>query len=663
MSHVHDLIRKLAHDARSPVDAPVPMVMLPSPAAWFIIRRMKRFLATAGLVALLAACAPSGPGTRPGDTGDGGIERIEAMLAAGDYVDAALAYEQQALTRPLAADRLLIGAAEAWLRAGRLDEAELALGRIDNAALTDRDLVRLDLAQAELAMRRGDLANAGWLLASTADRLPGGLEDRHAQLEARLRELGSRPVRDALAALREAVSSDDFTGETALALMLEFPVAELERVLYEAGDEPRLLPWLDLVISARENLLDDPALDEALAAWERRWPELDYADDQARRWVAAWRQTRPMPEHITVLLPARGTALHRPGEALREGLLAGWLRLPPRQRPELAFRYIGEAPEDVLAAWFDAREQGTDLLIGPLDRRKAQALAELPDAGVIPTLLLNLPEEVDRLAEASGEMTALALPPETEAELAAIHALATGRRRALVLSQYSDWGERVSQAFADTFRLGGGQVLSERIYDPDLPDHSTLLREVLEVDRSEARIDRIAGLLEGDVESVAQRRSDVDVIFLGARAADGRALMPQLEFFDAGDLTLLATSYIVDGAPRPERDRDLDGILTPMPPWFLDFTAAGAVRDRARSLYAGLDNATLSRLHGLGRDAIALVPWLSMMRADPTLSLPGMMGDLSLPDGHVIQRDLPVVRIEGGHARPIEFEHESASPR
>ncbi|HSH27774.1 MAG TPA: penicillin-binding protein activator [Wenzhouxiangella sp.] len=228
-----------------------------------------------------------------------------------------------------------------------------------------------------------------------------------------------------------------------------------------------------------------------------------------------------------------------------------------------------------------------------------------------------------------------------------------GGRRALVLSQYSDWGERVAGAFIDTFTLGGGQVVADRIYDPEIPDHSTLLREMLEIDRSRARINRVAGLLDGEVESEAQRRSDIDVIFLGARASDGRLLRPQLEFFDAGDLTLMATSYIVDGAPRPERDRDLDGITTPMPPWFLDFTTAGAVRERAASLYAGLDNATLSRLHALGRDAIALVPWLSMMRADPTLALPGMMGELSLPDDHVIERNLPVVRIEGGRARPV----------
>src|SRR5699024_7555786 len=128
------------------------------------------------------ACAPSGPGTRSETGIDGG--RIERMLARGDYTEAALAFEQQALSRPLDADRLWLRAAEAWLEAARLDQAEKTLRRIDTAALVDAELVRLDLVQAELAMRRGDLANAGWLLASTAERLPRSLQARHAELEA-----------------------------------------------------------------------------------------------------------------------------------------------------------------------------------------------------------------------------------------------------------------------------------------------------------------------------------------------------------------------------------------------------------------------------------------------------------------------------------------------
>src|SRR5690625_5734584 len=83
-----------------------------------------------------------------------------------------------------------------------------------------------------------------------------------------------------------------------------------------------------------------------------------------------------------------------------------------------------------------------------------------------------------------------------------------------------------------------------------------------------------------------------------------------------------------------------------MPPWFLGYTAAGNFHEQSRTLYAGFESATLSRMHALGRDAMSLVPWLAMMRSDPVLTLPGMLGDLSLPDGHRIRRDLPVVELD-----------------
>jgi len=576
-------------------------------------------------------------------------------MSAGEFEAAARGWEARAAESTDRRGALLLRAGEAWLAANRPGRAERAFERIDIGTLSGDERIRLDLAQAELAMARGRLANAGWLLASTADRLPRHLAARHAELEARLQTLQSQPIRGALAALEEALDEPDFSGETALALLLEFPLADLEGAAKEAIGRTELLPWLDLVVSARENLLDDAGLEAGLAAWQDRWPRIDYPADEALAWVAAWRQTRPLPGRIAVLLPAPDTPLSEPGKALRNGLLAGWLELPPDRRPELRFEYLDDDPEAVLGAWFDARENGVDHLIGPLARHHVDALLELPDAGLLPSLLLNLPRERDLLTTVGGEIAALAMPPEHEAELAAIHALSAGHERAIVLSQYSDWGERVAEAFSETFTLGGGRIVASRIYDPALPDHSTLLRELLHIERSETRTGELARTLGMAVESVPARRTDVDAIFLGARAEDGRAIRPQLAFFDAGELALLATSHIVEGAPRPDRDRDLEGVIVPLSPWFIDDTPAGAKRLRARRLYDNLGNATLSRLHALGRDAIALLPWLEMMRADRQLRLPGMMGTFSLPDDRFVERELPIVELRGGRARPVEM--------
>lgn len=608
-------------------------------------------LTTLAVLVMLTACAPTD--IRP-DRVDEDPEqaRIEQLLTAGDYRAAALALTELAGARPEQAPGLHIDAAEAWLKAGNADQAETALERVDMDRLGFFDQVRVDLARAELSLLRDDLPAAGWLLAHNADHLPGELIERHRALEDRLRRLETEPVRSALTALEEALAEPDFHPETALALLIEFPLDQLEVLVYEVGDRPDLLPWLDLVISAREHLLDEEALLQSLRGWQSRYPEVAYSAEQAHSWISAWRRSRPLPGPVSVLLPGPDSPLYRPGHALRDGILAGWLELIPRRRPDIRFHYLGEGADAVIPAWFDAREQGAEFVIGPLDRDQVDALLTLPDGGLIPTVLLNRPRNPEHLHQAEGSLASLALPPEEEAEMAAVRALVAGHERAVVLARFNNWGERVAQAFAETFELGGGQILQNRIYDPDRADHSFLLTEVLEIDQSESRIEQLARVLNEPVESVPQRRTDVDVIFLAARAEDGRQLRPQLRFFDAGDVPLMATSHIIAGAPRPERDRDLDGLLVPMAPWFLDFTPAGQIRNQALERHAYLDNPTLSRLYALGRDAMALLPWLEMMRADSRLQLPGMTGRLTLPDGRVIQRDLPFVRIRDGHARP-----------
>lgn len=624
----------------------------PANSIRFIIVPMIRYLPILlSVLMLLAACAPTGPSTRPDRIQDPELARIETQLAAQEFVAAAEAFTRLAGERPEQADLLHIRSAEAWLAAGEANRARTSLMLVDARNLDFAERVRMDLAQAELALLEGDLATAGWLLAHSAERLPSQLVDRHRELDQRLREAQAFPGRAALETLSQAFSEPDFDPELALSLLIEFPLADLEEILFEARDRPDLLPWLDLVISAREHLLDDELLEGALEAWERRYPEAGYSAEQARLWIAAWRRSVPQPAMVTVILPNRQSALHRPGVAVRDGLMSGWLELAPERRPELNFIYVDGTPESAVSAWYDARERGSDFLIGPLDRDQVNEMIRVPGAGLLPSLLLNVPDEPERL-ERAGAIAAIGLLPEEEAELAAVRALVDGHRRAIVLGQHTSWGERVADAFAETFTLGGGRILERRTYEPDIADHSFLLTTVLQIDRSEERIRQLARLLDEPLEAESQRRTDLDLIFLAARASDGRQLRPQLRFFGASDVPIMATSQMIAGAPDPERDRDLDGVIAPMSPWFLDFTPQGQLRHQAEGLYDYLDTPALSRLHALGRDAISLVPWLEMMRIDPALQLPGMTGRLSLTETRVIQRDLPFIRISGGRARP-----------
>ena len=168
-----------------------------------------------------------------------------------------------------------------------------------------------------------------------------------------------------------------------------------------------------------------------------------------------------------------------------------------------------------------------------------------------------------------------------------------------------------------------------------------MLEVLLELDRSQQRVNDLASVLGQPVEGMPEPRTDADLVFLAARADDARQIRPQLRFFRIGELPVFGTSHLIAGAPDPRRDADLDGVVLPLAPWFLDITSRGADRSRAEAMYRHLDNPTLSLLYALGADAFELVRWLGMMQQDPELYLAARTGRLRLPDGRVVERDLP----------------------
>jgi hypothetical protein len=330
---------------------------------------------------------------------------------------------------------------------------------------------------------------------------------------------------------------------------------------------------------------------------------------------------------------------------LRDGLLAEWWTLAPDRRPALDFRYVGDGEGDAARAWTEAVAAGAEFVIGPLARGQIAPVVERSDAST-PTLLLNRPVEPAALPGRERPIAVLALPPEEEAELAAVRALVMDHDRALIVVEDSDYGRRVADSFRQTLTLGGGRVLAEVAYEPGGFDHTEVLSELLGVDRSEARIQALRQVLAADFEAVAGRRTDFDLVFLAARGGAGLQLMPQLRFLGVDSLPVYSTSDIFPGG---DVGSDLEGVQFPAPPWLLADGKAAERRRQAEAWLPEIEGApTLSTLHALGRDAMALVPWLGAMKRDPALYLAGNVGRLRLADGVTLERDLPWARVEQG---------------
>ncbi len=603
------------------------------------------------LVLLLSACAPTTPVLRPDPGSDPGTA-IEALLRDGEYAEAAMALEALAneASSEEQANSFRLQAALAWLDSGHPERAEAGLP--DERLLAADLLVDYNLIRAELALQRGDLAEAGWRLAAGVDGLSQDQANRFARLEALLTERRDDPARESLQALEQALADGDFEPELALALLIEHPQSALENLFRQHQHRESLRPWIDLALSARRHLLDPATLDRALIDWQARHPAVGFSAADAADWLSLWRQSRAGPRHLAVLLPGDGP-LRAAGDAVASGLLNAWFDLPPNQRPVLDFLRIDNTADAAIAAWFDARERGADFIIGPLERSQVDRLSELPSPGV-PMLMLNHPSDQDWPNRLAPGLHAFGLVPEEEAELLAVRALMAGHERVLLLFQDSDWGERVGRRFADVFRLGGGQIVDQARYNASQVDHSALLEVVLELDQSSERARRLGRLLGQSIESEPQRRTDIDLVFLASREQDGRLLRPQLRFFGAGDLPVMATSQIIAGAPDARRDEDLDGLYLTLPPWFLDDQSAGARRLEAEQNNPGIRNPNLSRLHAMGMDAFEIARWMNLLQADPDLYLAGQTGALSIPGAARLERDLPLVQLRQGRAVMVQ---------
>jgi len=475
------------------------------------------------------------------------------------------------------------------------------------------------------------------------------------QTAPRLAESVNERADRAVESLRRSLRNDTASIGRWLSDIDGYRINEIRWQLQAHRNDPLLRPWLELALMIHTQRLNPRALDTDLARWtqaHRHHLPSEQMRAEAIEWVDAWRMQAHGPQTIGIVLPG-DSALSTPGEVIKDGILDAWLTLDVERRPDLYFYYIDDdAPEGLYQVPQRAINDGVDWLIGPLPRMQVERILKDRSARwMIPTLFLNVPQP-EALQRALGDRrVAFALSPEDDARQAAIYARQLGLRHALVLEQDTSWGQRMGDTFKTQFKAQGGQVIEQAAYDPAAVDHSELLEAVLGLNDSKRRIDAVQRLVDEPIESQPERRRDIDMIFLASRAADTRQIRPQLQFFRAEDLPVVATSHAVDGSVDGRRDVDLEGMYLPMPPWFIENTAQGRARVSAEARHAQLSTPALSHLYAMGQDLTGLMHWLEVLQHDPDAELLGMTGTLSISSAGEVERQLTWVQIEDGQSQ------------
>jgi outer membrane PBP1 activator LpoA protein len=304
--------------------------------------------------------------------------------------------------------------------------------------------------------------------------------------------------------------------------------------------------------------------------------------------------------HIALLLPVDSSTFRRHAEALRDGFIAA-SQLP--DPPTLMIRVypVGEDPKQALASYQQAVSTGARLVVGPLVRAAANAIATSDIR--VPTLLLNAPEG---LLPYRPNLYIISLQIEAEAHQAAQLAYNEGRRSAYTIVGDSMVLRRVHQAFVEAFVKLGGTHAGEFRYST-----------------SSAELERLR-------EAAASKSADMTFLALDARQARGvRAALDPLTVYAASQ------TYSAD----PPTVASLSGVRLLDMPWLLqpDHTA---VMVYPRQTFNDPD---LDRLYALGIDAWRIGQ--AMLARHSEITLDGVTGKLVLGRDRQFTRELVVQRL------------------
>ena len=538
------------------------------------------------------------------------------------------------------------------LNAGEFGNAAQQLQLVSERTLTTPERIDYLLLSAELylGMQEPDLSAP--FFAELNDLLPqasNAQEIKASLLKARWYEatgqyLAAARERDFQAPLLSGKAAANNHERIWQNLML-MPETELLEWA-ERSPDTQFGQWLQLAALARNSRL---TLDEQLAAVDQ-W-QLQHSLHPAARTLPgglAMLQeiARNRPKHVALLLPLSGP-LEKTGSAIRDGFMAAYYESLNKGFTVPFVRvYDSQQVQDMNAAYNQARFDGAEWLIGPVNKLQVQELQDR-DNLPLPTLALNYGERTEA-GTTPDNLYQFGLAAEDEAIQIAEKAWADGKRRALVLVPQGNWGERIYAAFEERWLALGGSISEQRYY-PNRKDYNPDVRALLNVDESQRRFQIMRKVLAQNTEFEPRRREDADWIFMVALPQQARQIKPTLAFNFAADLPVYATSHLYSGEPNPAKDRDLNGVQFCDVPWLLQ---AGSLQQSVEQAIPG-GQGSYARLYAMGVDAFRLLPRLKQLEILPGSQVFGSTGALMLGGDRRIVRRTECTIFENGRPRRI----------
>jgi len=576
------------------------------------------------------------------------------LFESGEYEQAAVEYLQLAEGNRESATIYKLSAADAYIHLQKFEQAETIISAID---MNGNDAVLIatrNILLARIALSRHQAARAETLLtldlpANASIKLLASWHTTRSELY----ESKTLPVNAAIERiqlgnyLQKTAESQENTNRI-WALINSVDLNELTRLKEAKADN--LQPWIELAAINKAHIQKKSDLEKALNTWSAAYPNHPAIQLITSKILAAGDNFQMLPAQIALLLPLTGP-YESYAEKIRDGFLSAWLN-ESNYKP--AIRIYNTASVNILEVYQKAIEEGADFIVGPLEKEAVKALSELKPIPVR-TLALNQIELTDSGASTSPQiqlpnLIQFGLPPEDEAYEVARRGILEGHTRALIITTADDFGNRVVSAFSNEWTRLGGRMLERISIDPRTDDFIMPIKQLLNIDSSEARIATLRQLLGRSISATSRVRNDSDFIFMVASNLTARQIVPHLQFLRATNIPVYTISTVYTGTPDPQVDSDLNGVEFVDMPWLLN-SASDIHLQLAQGWQA--ESTNLPRYYAFGIDAYRLISRIGQLAQDQGSRYSGETGSLYLTDGGIIHRTLAWARFVDGQPRTL----------
>ena len=396
--------------------------------------------------------------------------------------------------------------------------------------------------------------------------------------------------------------------------------------------DPIQAGWFKLAIISKRDSANNKDLTRDLIAWRTQYP--DHPGNKiipSDSTLTSIGDNLP-PKNIALLLPLTGKYASL-GEATRSGFLNAYYESSTKTgyQQNIAFYDTNRTP-NMVALYQEAVSKGANLVVGPLTKEDVKQLTSSGGFSV-PTLELNY---TDSWGSLPSNLYQFGLSPFDEAKQVADKAYDSGHSRAIVIAPQTEWGQTVSKTLIDRYKADGGSIADVYFFAPKA-NLASDIPKLLHID-VKADHDKSRDLQTDKTTLEQQRRHDFDVVFLLAPPSAARQIVPLLKYYYVTNTPIYATSVVYSGAPQPQKDSDLNGVLFCEIPWSLTRSSMAMSDSQAGS----------SRLFAVGRDAYLISRNLSRFDSMPNFPLYGATGAISITPQKQFYRRLAWAQFHGG---------------